>query len=233
MNKSVAAPEKQMPKIYSLFCSDSRMDSSLLVANPANHMFVTRNIGNQAIGSIGSVDYPISHLDSIKLAMVIGHLNCGAVAAAYNSSRSLNPESAGNDFDAIVSKTLEKAKGLRKAYIHSEGEDAISEELAPMSMFFSNAAHIIGNDEHQFLPRHAAANVHFQIACMLEIGELRTKVEQGKLVLGGAIYDLFGRYGPVGSLYLININGNRDIGKTSILDSIRPRLRAPSYPMKF
>ncbi len=206
---SEKAPEKQAPAAYAIFCSDSRLDSSAFISSPVNRLFVTRNIGNQVIGLMGSPSYPVSHLHSVKLVVVVGHVGCGAVAAAYKMSKELKPQFNKKipQIQAAVANELDILKDEKKRLLHSDSEEAIKEELASMSRFFANAAKVIGKDEEPYLPRHSEANVNLQVAALLQLDKVREKIGSGEIVVAGAVYDFLGKYGPAGSIYLVNVNG--------------------------
>ncbi len=203
--------EKQTPQVYSIFCSDSRIHSVDFICNPHNKLFVMRNIGNQSIGFHGSASYPLSHLNSIKLAAVVGHVGCGAVGAAYKMSRSREKSFNAESFEVALESTISSLKNHSRRLIIEGHEEAIEHELLPMTELFSNALHLIGDDEEPFLPKYAEANVHLQVAGLMQIREVREKVESGKLTVVGTLFDLLGKHGPKGKSHLVNVNGRRDI----------------------
>ena len=73
----------QTPDITLLTCSDSRVQLDLFTSDATNRVFVVRNIGNQLLGSFGSVDYGVKHLHT-PLLLILGHVHCGAVKAALS-----------------------------------------------------------------------------------------------------------------------------------------------------
>jgi carbonic anhydrase len=77
---------KQTPFAALLCCADARVPPELVLSQSANDVFVVRVAGN-VLGSecVGSLDYAISHLPSLRLIAVIGHTGCGAVAAAVDA----------------------------------------------------------------------------------------------------------------------------------------------------
>ncbi|MCK4903318.1 MAG: carbonic anhydrase [Candidatus Marinimicrobia bacterium] len=83
----------QNPFAVVLTCSDSRIVPELIFDTGIGEIFVIRVAGNVANpSSIASIEYAVAHLD-IKLIIVLGHQNCGAVTAALargNSGRSIN-----------------------------------------------------------------------------------------------------------------------------------------------
>ena len=78
---------KQRPYAAILGCSDARVPTELVFNRACNEMFVVRVAGN-VLGreGIGSLDYAMEHLrDSLKLLVVLGHSQCGAVTAAADA----------------------------------------------------------------------------------------------------------------------------------------------------
>ncbi len=72
----------QKPFAAVLTCSDSRVVPELIFDTGIGELFVIRVAGNVAnTSSIASVEYAVVHLN-VKLIVVLGHQNCGAVTAA-------------------------------------------------------------------------------------------------------------------------------------------------------
>lgn len=79
------APE-QLPFAAVLSCADARVPIELVMRQKANDLFVVRIAGNvPGPQSIGSLDYAVYHLASIRLLVVIGHTGCGAISAAADA----------------------------------------------------------------------------------------------------------------------------------------------------
>ncbi|HIE95541.1 MAG TPA: hypothetical protein EYG03_27480 [Planctomycetes bacterium] len=77
----------QSPFAVVLSCADARVNVERLFGQSFNSMFIVRIAGN-VLGTdcLGSVDYALKHLaDSLKLVVVLGHSQCGAVTAAVDS----------------------------------------------------------------------------------------------------------------------------------------------------
>lgn len=74
--------DKQEPFAAVLSCADSRVPVELVFDQTIGHVFVTRVAGN-IINSeiIGSLEYGAAVL-GVKVLLVMGHANCGAVKAA-------------------------------------------------------------------------------------------------------------------------------------------------------
>ncbi len=72
----------QNPFAVILTCSDSRIVPELIFDTGIGELFVIRVAGNIANpSSIASIEYAVAHLN-VKLIVVLGHQNCGAVTAA-------------------------------------------------------------------------------------------------------------------------------------------------------
>jgi len=75
---------KQKPFATVLGCSDSRVPPELLFDQGFGALFVIRVAGNIVDPDVvGSIQYAVEHLDN-RLIVVLGHQNCGAVAAALS-----------------------------------------------------------------------------------------------------------------------------------------------------
>lgn len=71
----------QHPFVAILSCSDSRVPSEIIFDQGLGDIFVIRNAGNVLDEHvIGSIEYAVLHL-GIKLVVVMGHQECGAVKA--------------------------------------------------------------------------------------------------------------------------------------------------------
>ena len=79
------APE-QLPFAAILSCADARVPVEMVMLQQANDLFVVRIAGNvPGPQSMGSLDYAVYHLESIRLLVVLGHTGCGAVSAAADA----------------------------------------------------------------------------------------------------------------------------------------------------
>ncbi len=76
----------QRPFAAVLGCSDARAPLEMLFGRGDNELFVVRVAGN-VLGEecLGSLDYAISYLPSLRLVAVVGHTGCGAVTAAVDA----------------------------------------------------------------------------------------------------------------------------------------------------
>lgn len=76
----------QQPFAAVIGCADARVPIELIFGCSVNDLFVVRVAGN-VLGDevIGSIDYAISYLPTIRLVVVLGHRGCGAVGAAVRA----------------------------------------------------------------------------------------------------------------------------------------------------
>lgn len=76
---------KQEPFAAVLSCADSRVPVELIFDQTIGHVFVTRVAGNIATPEIiASLEYGVAVL-GVKVLVVLGHANCGAVKAAMKA----------------------------------------------------------------------------------------------------------------------------------------------------
>ena len=85
------AVRAQSPIAAILSCADSRVIPELIFNQGLGRLFVVRVAGNIADDSqVGSIEYAIEQL-GVRLLVVVGHSNCGAVAAALSNATGLSP----------------------------------------------------------------------------------------------------------------------------------------------
>ncbi|ONG55785.1 carbonic anhydrase [Pseudoroseomonas deserti] len=74
----------QAPFCVLVGCSDSRVSPELLFGRGLGELFIVRNAGNTVdTAALGSIEYGVGVL-GCPLIVVLGHENCGAVAAALD-----------------------------------------------------------------------------------------------------------------------------------------------------
>jgi carbonic anhydrase len=79
---------EQKPYAIILGCSDSRVVPELAFDTGLGELFVIRIAGNVATKPVvASIEYAVSELN-VKLIVVMGHQNCGAITAALNEHES-------------------------------------------------------------------------------------------------------------------------------------------------
>ena len=99
---------EQRPFAAIVGCADSRVSPTLIFDLEPGNLFVSRVAGNSVdTGSLGSTEYAVGVL-GVKLVMVLGHSDCGAVKAAIevaNGEAGYPPEefgAIGSVIDACV-----------------------------------------------------------------------------------------------------------------------------------
>jgi len=78
----------QNPNIIVLTCSDSRVIPEYIFKKNIGEIFTIRVAGNVAIDPsiVSSLEYAVDHFD-IDLLIIMGHTNCGAIAAAEKDQK--------------------------------------------------------------------------------------------------------------------------------------------------
>jgi carbonic anhydrase len=118
----------QLPFAAVLSCADARVPTELVFGQAANDLFIVRVAGNvPGTTCIGSLDYAVDHLASVRLLAVLGHTGCGAVSAAVDAF--LAPETylgvaANLPLRAIVDSLLAPVRGATAALEHAHGAAA-------------------------------------------------------------------------------------------------------------
>jgi len=83
--------ESQAPPVAVLGCADSRVPPEVVFDKSLGDLFVVRNAGNTPDKiAIGSLEYAVEHLHT-KTIVVLGHMSCGAVAAACSGEKTETP----------------------------------------------------------------------------------------------------------------------------------------------
>ncbi len=77
---------RQQPFAAFLGCADARAPVELIFGQAANNLFVVRVAGNilDAAG-LGSLNFAVERLGTVRLLCVLGHTGCGAVGAAVDA----------------------------------------------------------------------------------------------------------------------------------------------------
>ena len=76
----------QVPSAVILGCADARVPLELVFSQSANDVFAVRVAGNVLGGDcVGSIDFALTNLPSVRLVAVVGHTGCGAVQAAVDA----------------------------------------------------------------------------------------------------------------------------------------------------
>jgi carbonic anhydrase len=85
--RALTSAQGQHPLATVLTCSDSRVPPEIIFDQGLGDIFVVRVAGNvAATDEIGSIEYAVDHLNT-PLVVVLGHTQCGAVAAVVNDAK--------------------------------------------------------------------------------------------------------------------------------------------------
>ncbi len=122
------AVQRHEPFAAVVGCADARVPIELLFGCTINDLFVLRVAGN-ALGTavIGSLDYAIQNLPTLRSIVVLGHTSCGAVTAAvdaYMDPASYLSLSAEHQLRAIVDQLFPAVRLSHAAMLQAWGEDA-------------------------------------------------------------------------------------------------------------
>ncbi|RKZ13168.1 carbonic anhydrase [bacterium] len=103
----------QAPVACVVTCSDSRVSPELIFDQSPGDLFVIRVAGHVCDdAALGSIEYAALHL-GVRLVVVMGHHNCGAVEAAVQNADFDGP-STHSHIDALI-------QAIRPAVLHAAG----------------------------------------------------------------------------------------------------------------
>lgn len=100
--RALTAENGQTPYALIICCGDSRVPPEHIFSAGIGDLFVVRNAGH-VVGpvALGSIEYAMEHL-LCKLVVVLGHVGCGAVAAAIKGGATGNVKEITN----VISEAL-------------------------------------------------------------------------------------------------------------------------------
>ena len=85
VGERIASAQKPFAAIIA--CADSRISPALIFDITHGNLFVSPVAGNSIdVGTLGSTEYAVAVL-GVKLVMVLGHSDCGAVKATLHDQR--------------------------------------------------------------------------------------------------------------------------------------------------
>lgn len=103
----------QHPEVVLVSCSDSRLDISYIFDLELGQIFEIRTAGQVLTSSdIESIKYALDHLH-VKIIIVMGHTNCGAVTAAVNS---LKDDKIRSEYPTITSTIIGSVEKVYNEY---------------------------------------------------------------------------------------------------------------------
>ncbi len=107
----------QKPFAAIITCADSRVSPTLIFDVERGNIFVSKVAGNSIdTGTLGSTEYAVKVL-GVKLVVVLGHSDCGAVKAAIGvaNGTSSYPSGKYGAIGAFVDKIVPSVQGLPPA----------------------------------------------------------------------------------------------------------------------
>lgn len=117
----------QQPFAAFLGCADARAPVELIFGQAANNLFVVRVAGNiLGAAGLGSLNFAVERLGTVRLLCVLGHTGCGAVGAAvdaYLAPSSYLGVAANLPLQAIVSPLMAPVRGAAEALQRAAGDD--------------------------------------------------------------------------------------------------------------
>ena len=155
--------ESQAPCAVILGCSDSRAPVEFIFDQGLGDLFVIRVAGNIAAPSqIGSIEFAVEHF-GVRLVVVLGHSNCGAVRATLDHC--VSPAETTPGLQAIV--------------------DRIGPSVLPLAEGCSH------EDVPKLMPKAVRANVRSTVNILRNASRLleRLRLDDGLLIVG-ANYDI-------------------------------------------
>jgi carbonic anhydrase len=151
----------QQPFAAIVTCADSRLSTALIFDLEPGNLFVSRVAGNGVdAGTLGSTEFAVAVL-GVKLVMVMGHSDCGAVRAAISvaDGSATYPADRYGVIGAMVDRIVRVVEALPAAERTLEG--------------------------------CVAANVRAQVSVLAARDPvIRPAVEAGTLAVVGAVYDI-------------------------------------------
>lgn len=112
VGERIASSQKPFAAIIT--CADSRISPSIVFDIHLGNVFVSRVAGNTVdIGTLGSTEYAVGVL-GVKLVVVLGHSDCGAVKAAIEvaSGKKSYPPKKYGAIGAFVDKIVPAVRSL-------------------------------------------------------------------------------------------------------------------------
>jgi carbonic anhydrase len=159
-----AVAESQEPFAVILGCSDSRVPAEIVFDQGLGDLFVIRVAGNiVAPSQIGSVEFAADRFN-LRLVVVLGHSNCGAITATI---------------EELNRGSKEQSRHLR----------SIVDRIRPSVQAFIGTS--IANDKEMLIHHSVRANIRMSANHLRHGSEvLEQLIENNGLLVVGAEYDL-------------------------------------------
>ena len=124
----------QHPFVVILSCSDSRVPPELIFDQGLGDIFEIRNAGNVLNEHvIGSIEYAVMHC-GVKLIVIMGHQDCGAIAATLSGvSETKYIKALEDSIQPAIEKCKKEGKEINsdnvvKAHVMQDIEELISQD---------------------------------------------------------------------------------------------------------
>ena len=120
-----AVPDGQLPFAIVLGCSDSRVPAELVFGQGFGDLFVIRVAGNiVAPSQVGSVEFAAGRFGT-RLAVVLGHTQCGAIVATLEELRQPTPDQSPN-LHSIVDRIRPSVQPLLATPLGQDAEALVA-----------------------------------------------------------------------------------------------------------
>lgn len=158
--------KQQKPFVAVLSCSDSRVPIEIIFDAGLGDIFAVRTAGHVLSKEVmGSLEYAVGSL-GVKLVLILGHENCGAINTALKAYQSKNYENLSDNLQSILNH-------IYPAF------DRI------------NVCGCGGQSEDEVLDSAVRANINYQVEDLINKDEyLAEKAKCGDIMLVGAEYSL-------------------------------------------
>ena len=118
----------QQPFAIILGCSDSRVPAEIVFDQGLGDLFVIRVAGNiVAPSQVGSVEFAAARY-AVRLVVVLGHSQCGAILATLEELQSPTPQSSRN-LSAIVDRVRPSVAGLFATELRNDPEALVKQAV--------------------------------------------------------------------------------------------------------
>lgn len=154
--------KEQKPYAVILSCSDSRVPIEIIFDVGLGDIFVIRTAGHVLSKEVmGSIEFALKELD-VKLVMILGHENCGAVKSAITAFDEHKYYKVSRNLQSILKHIYPAIKNVRKS-----------------------------KDQEEFLDKSIRANIEFQVNDLIKNDKfVAKKLKSGSISVLGAYYSL-------------------------------------------
>lgn len=149
--------KEQKPFTAILSCSDSRVPIEIIFDAGLGDIFVVRTAGHVLSKEVlGSLEYAVKAL-GVKLIMILGHANCGAVKTAVDTYQNQNYDELSDNLQSIMNHiypAIENIKGhcdqddfldsAVKSNIHYQVEDLLKKDAYIAQKEKNNEIAVVG-----------------------------------------------------------------------------------------